>query len=443
MKRLSTAIVALLFAAGMGLSAVAAPTSKTAQGNIGISASKSASSSTGVRIAQVNVPPEDFGNPPSGEVPILYNDNHVYTKPDRLNQGRVLAGLVRGNEILIPLRSMFEQMGATVSYDPATKTAEVSKPGADVQVTVGKPEVVINGETRPLDVPPEIYKGAIVVPVRVISEGMGAYVQWVPDRHVVVVRYVPAVPPPTAPPPAPTMAPTVPPTPKPTPTPVPTVSYEHFVVGDYLFGPTIYNELSNGIKGSSTNYAVRGALEFPAFNLPWMVAGDFRQFQYQTPTEVANLPGYQSVPGPFQQGLYAAMTAREQEADGRLGIKVADPRIYFGVGYYGQQYNYGGYPRQNGFGFGAEKLPDVDKDWSLYGSAWYYPSVKGSNYVNTAAGINTPFAYRLLKYQLGGIVTFGPIFLDLGYLGDAGWNNAGAPANFSRSGPYAGLGVHF
>ena len=42
---------------------------------------------------------------------------------------------------------------------------------------------MINGEARPLDVPPEIYKGAVVVPVRVISEGMGAYVLWVPDKR--------------------------------------------------------------------------------------------------------------------------------------------------------------------------------------------------------------------------------------------------------------------
>ena len=122
------------------------------------------------------MPPADFGTPPSGEVPILFNDRHVYAKPDKLKANRVLAALVRGNTILVPLRSMFEQMGATVSYDPATKTVDVSKPGSDIKVTVGKAEVIINGESRPLDVPPEIYKGAVVVPLRVISEGMGAYV---------------------------------------------------------------------------------------------------------------------------------------------------------------------------------------------------------------------------------------------------------------------------
>ncbi|MGC2633015.1 MAG: hypothetical protein WA215_02260, partial [Candidatus Cybelea sp.] len=33
----------------------------------------------------------DFGSPPSGQIPILYNDRHVYSKPDVLKAGRVLA----------------------------------------------------------------------------------------------------------------------------------------------------------------------------------------------------------------------------------------------------------------------------------------------------------------------------------------------------------------
>ena len=195
MKRLSTGVLAALLTAGLGLNAVAAPTSAS-HGNIGTNA-----------IAQsggaMDAPPANFGSPPSGQIPILFNDHHVYAKPDVLKQGRVLAALVRGGTVLIPLRSMFEQMGATVSYDAFSKTVDVSKPGADVKVTVGKPEVVINGESRPLDVPPIMYQGHVLVPVRVISEGMGAYVQWVPDKQLVVVRYIPPTPPPTPTPPPP------------------------------------------------------------------------------------------------------------------------------------------------------------------------------------------------------------------------------------------------
>ena len=63
-----------------------------------------------------------------------------------LKKGRVLAALAKGGSIYVPLRSMFEQMGATVSYDPSTRIATISKPGAEIVVTVGKPEVIVNGE---------------------------------------------------------------------------------------------------------------------------------------------------------------------------------------------------------------------------------------------------------------------------------------------------------
>jgi hypothetical protein len=195
------------------LTTVAANTSAS-HGNIGTNA---IAQDQGVMAA----PPANFGSPPSGQYPILYNDHHVYSRPDILNQSRVLAALLGGGTFLIPLRSMFEQMGATVSYDTGSKTVTVSKAGAEVKVIVGKPEVIINGESRPLDVAPIIYQGTVLVPVRVISEGMGAYVQWVPDRRIVVVRYVP----PTPPAPPPTAAPPPPP-PPPLPGPISDSTFE-------------------------------------------------------------------------------------------------------------------------------------------------------------------------------------------------------------------------
>ncbi|GEM_PF-3120912 len=171
-------------------------------------------------MAFADTPPTvmNFGSPPSGEVPILFNDHHVYVTPDTLRHGRVLGGLVKDGALLVPLRSLFEQMGAAVTYDAANHSAKATNPGSEVEVTPGKPEVIINGESRPLDVPPIVYKGVLLVPVRVISEALGAYVEWVPERRVMVVRYV-----------APTPVPTLPPTPqpaavtppKPTPPPIP------------------------------------------------------------------------------------------------------------------------------------------------------------------------------------------------------------------------------
>ena len=453
MKRLSTAVLVALITAGLGLNAVAAPSSQASQGNIRTRAIAQASQAA---------PPADFGSPPSGQIPILFNDHHVYSKPDLLKQGRVLAALVRGGTILIPLRSMFEQMGATVNYNSGTKTVDVTKPGSDVKVTVGKPEVTINGETRPLDVPPMMYQGNVLVPVRVISEGMGAYVQWVPDKRLVVVRYNPAVAATPAPTPEPTAVPTAAPVPTPAPAKIPYL--DKFIAGDYILSPKVYNEFSPGNTGKSS-YAVRGGLEFNLFNLPWMLEGDYRQIQYPHNQGVATpaVPGGNCAAGPplGQQGdqgcvtvigglgqtFVPAFTARDYSFDGRFGLKVADPRVYVGVGYLNRTGNYG-YPRLRAIGYGIEKLPDLDTAFSLYGSLWYYPNAKGTYTIQSGlqSGQSFNLAYNIMKYQVGGTLNFGQpsgVFLDFGFLGSRGTNKSNAPGDFTVNGPYIGLGIHF
>ena len=143
-------------------------------------------------VAAADATAPNFGTPPSGAVPILYNDHTVYAKPDTLKQGRVLAALVKDGQICVPLQSMFEAMGATVSVSGDTYT--VTRGDTSASVTLGTDEVVVDGASRPLDVPPILYQGVVLVPVRVLSEALGAYVEWEPTRQIVVVRYIPPTP---------------------------------------------------------------------------------------------------------------------------------------------------------------------------------------------------------------------------------------------------------
>ncbi|MBV8118289.1 MAG: copper amine oxidase N-terminal domain-containing protein [Candidatus Eremiobacteraeota bacterium] len=430
MKPIRIALLAALVAATCSLAAIASP------------------ASGGQGLAQAgSTPTADFGSPPSGQIPILYNDHHVYTKPDVLKQARVLAALVKGGTLLIPLRSMFEQMGATVSYDAGSKTATVSKPGAEVKVTVGKPEVVINGESRPLDVPPMMYQGSVLVPVRVISEGMGAYVLWVADRHLVVVRYIPATPPP-APPPA--TAPPPPPTPAPTPKP----EYKDlFVAGDYIISPHVYNAFANSARGTGGTFSVRGAWEFDISSIPLMIEGDYNNWQYPhncgVPQTIAT-PGnaaecfVTAIGGRFQTYV-PAFTAVDRDVDVRLGVRIFNPRVYIAAGYIWGSNNYG-YPNLNAVGVGLEKLPDLDQALSFYGSVYYYPNFKGT-YTNNA--INTGptsygVGYNLLKYKVGlNWVVFGPVFLDGGWSGENRANKNNFPIGANYNGGYVGLGFKF
>ena len=404
-------------------------------------------------VAAPSMPPPDWGSPPSGQIPILFNDRHVYAKPDKLTGSRVLAAIIRNNVILVPMRSMFEQMGATVKYDAASKTVDVTKPGSDVRVTVDKPEVFVNGESRPLDVAPMLYQGNVLVPLRVLSEGMGAYVQWVPEKRLVVVRYVsaPVPQPPTIPETPVPVAPTPVATPAPSPAPGKVKNaFEKFVVGDYIFSPRAYNELSPGNTGKDSFRAVL-AVEFPLFNLPWMLEGDFRSFRTNVGGGVgcpSNSSGCATAIGQQGRVTVPSFQARNDDFDGRFGLKVADPRIYIGIGYLFRNTNYegGAFPtQQHGLGFGVEKLADLDEPFSIYGSLYYYPIVTTNSAQDLGNGSFGEVQYRVLKYAVGGTFDFGnsPIYLDLGFLGEHTTVKQNAPADEQYSGPYAGLGIHF
>jgi len=392
----------------------------------------------------------DFGSPPAGEFPILYNDHTVYSTPDILKQRRVLAALVRNGRIYVPLRSMFEQMGATVSASADGKKVTADKPGASVSVTVGNPEVVINGETRPLDVPPILYKGIVLVPVRVISEALGAYVQWVPDRRIVVVRYIPApVAPPQAATPVPTPMPTAPPiapTPKPTPTPVPTEPSYHAFVQAAFSAAKNYNEFSAG-QWCDQSYLVSGA--YAPKNSALAVKVDFRQYAYVTSDNLTNSLGNHYTQFATIDGGVAftpVFLGRQSSLDARLEYQIAAPRIYVGVGYVHTANNFG-YPQLNGLGAGIEKLPDLRSGLSFFGSAFYYPSARGNYTITNSASINAGKTYRqqyqILKADIGLAYVPGhsPVYLYGGLTADRYTAKQNAPIGQTHDGPYIGLGV--
>jgi hypothetical protein len=419
--------------------ALAAAAPVFAAGSVNAAASATHTQATAVTSAtqagQVADAMADFGSPPSGEIPILFNDHHVYARPDTLRQGRVLAALVKNGTLLVPLRSMFEQMGATVSYDPATKSVTASKPGAQVQVTLGKNEVIINGESRPLDVPPMMYKGVLLVPVRVISEALGAYVQWVPEQHVVVVRYIPPTPVPT---PAPTAPPTPVPTPAPTATPKPAIG---FAQGAYVSALTA-NEFSPNLHDSNAYTGEAGL-----FLGPLAIVGDVRGDLYRTTRNATDASGspltrFNTIDG--GSATTPVFQARQTRIDGRLEYEIAKPRIDLAGSYISVWNNYG-YPRLTGGGFGLEKLPVFTTPLGVYGSVMYYPQISGTYVVQSGpnAGLSYKQQYRLLTYDVGLDYGYSSIYVVLGYNGDRYTPTQNAPVAQTHAGPYLGLGVRF
>ena len=393
-----------------------------------------------------------FGSPPSGEIPILYNDHTVYAKPDILKRSRVLAALVKSGHIYVPLRSMFEQMGATISVSDDGQTITATKEGASVSVTLRRAEVVVNGETRPLDVPPMVYHGVVLVPVRVISEALGAYVLWVHARHVVVVRYIPIVAPPPPPPsaspvPIPPAPPVVaPPPPAPTTIPTPTPESYRALIQAAFAAPHNYNEFSAG-QWCPESYVLSAAYLFK--DSPLAIKLDYRQDVYVTSDNLTDGIGNHYTQFATIDGGVAftpVFLARQSTFDARLEFKVASPRVYVGASYLHTANNFG-YPQLNGVGVGIEKLPDLRSGLNLYGSAFYYPNASGNYTVTNPASINAGTTYQqqyqIVKYDVGVALVFkhSPLYVHAGLSGDRYGAKRNAPIGQQHDGPYLGLGV--
>lgn len=79
---------------------------------------------------------------------------------------------------LVPLRAIFEGLGASVDWDGATRTVTSTLDGTTVVMTVDSAVMHKNGEAVTLDVPAKIVNGRTMVPVRAVGEAFGADVRW-------------------------------------------------------------------------------------------------------------------------------------------------------------------------------------------------------------------------------------------------------------------------
>lgn len=80
---------------------------------------------------------------------------------------------------LVPVRGIFEALGATVEWDQATKTASSTLGKNSVSLTLGSNVMKKNDEEITLDVPATIIDGRTLVPARAIAEAYGCTVNWV------------------------------------------------------------------------------------------------------------------------------------------------------------------------------------------------------------------------------------------------------------------------
>ena len=100
----------------------------------------------------------------------------------------------RAGRVFVPLRGVFERLGASVVYDNGTINA--TGDGHNIQLHIGQTQTLVDGQTRYLDVAPFIVGQRTLVPLRFISESLGAGVSWDESSRSVTISMSGAPPPP-------------------------------------------------------------------------------------------------------------------------------------------------------------------------------------------------------------------------------------------------------
>ena len=95
--------------------------------------------------------------------------------------------IIQDERTLVPLRAIFEAMGASVEWDQETQTVTASRSSDTVSLTIGSSTLYKNDEVIMLDVPAQIVNERTLVPARAVAESFSAFVDWDGETQTVVI----------------------------------------------------------------------------------------------------------------------------------------------------------------------------------------------------------------------------------------------------------------
>ena len=100
--------------------------------------------------------------------------------------------VVQNGTTLVPMRAIFEALGATVDFDGATNTITGTKGDTKITLKLNSTTATKNSETVTLDVPAKTVNDRTMVPLRFIGESLDQTVEWIADSQTVNI-YTPQV----------------------------------------------------------------------------------------------------------------------------------------------------------------------------------------------------------------------------------------------------------
>ena len=90
---------------------------------------------------------------------------------------------------MVPIRFISEKLGATVTWDGKTKTITITQGSNVIKMTLGSKSYTLNGAKKTMDAAPEVMAnyGRTFVPIRFVAEALGKDVEWDQTNKLVII----------------------------------------------------------------------------------------------------------------------------------------------------------------------------------------------------------------------------------------------------------------
>ncbi|OXS76989.1 hypothetical protein B1B04_00895 [Lysinibacillus sp. KCTC 33748] len=93
--------------------------------------------------------------------------------------------LDKADHLLLPMRALYEAIGASVDWNKETLTASANRNGKVINLTIDSMTALVDGQEVEMDVAPIIYKDRIYMPLRFVTENLDGNVSWDPTTQTV------------------------------------------------------------------------------------------------------------------------------------------------------------------------------------------------------------------------------------------------------------------
>ncbi|MEC0124208.1 family 10 glycosylhydrolase [Paenibacillus pabuli] len=102
----------------------------------------------------------------------------IYLDGQRLESDVSPYILSKVNVTMVPLRVISEGLGASVLWSQATRTVTIKKSDSTITMTNGRQQATVDRAVVDLDASVELKQGRVMVPIRFVSENLGIQVTW-------------------------------------------------------------------------------------------------------------------------------------------------------------------------------------------------------------------------------------------------------------------------